>query len=76
MRRIGEYKVNDPKPNIENWNNLIKDLYVCKMCYQRHERDPEDIEASCTQIQIYKELDETYQRLTKLLKLTNKKIGE
>mgnify|MGYP001164145952 CR=1 FL=1 len=69
------------KPNIEAFTieeceEHIKDLYVAINVYtlKLHTiKDMEEgIEAACTQIQMYRELDETYQQLTKLLKQLTK----
>ena len=69
------------RPNIEEFTikeceEHIKDLYVAINVYtlKLHtiKNIKEGIEAACVQIQMYRELDETYQQLTKLLKqLTN-----
>ncbi len=80
MSKYEEYKVEEEhkKPNIEAFSieqceEHIKDLYVAINVYtlklhQITDSVERGLVLTCTQIQMYRELDETYQQLTKLLK--------
>ncbi len=69
------------KPDIENFtideaDNHIKELYVAinvqRLILHTTTEMEDGIKGACVLIEIYKELDETYQQLTKLLKTITK----